>query len=91
MVASTPTDPEPWEDIAFVDDHDVDLNDLSPIPAPDRQRIYSHGFTVRVNLGVADSEPYMQKIGWSPEVATWIHSKLKYGQRSLIKGSTYVT
>jgi hypothetical protein len=85
-----------------IDDLDIDAllddtkNDISPddaasIPKPDEQRIYSHGYTVRINLMVPDPEARLALIGWAEDSNDWIRCKTKYGERRTLRGSTFLT
>lgn len=70
---------------------DVGLDEDAGVPKSDAQRIYSHGFTVRVDLKTADPGVHLEKIGWSASSPEWVHSTLKHHERSTIRGSTFLT
>lgn len=78
---------------AHLDAHsdDVTAEDAAAIPTPDERWIHSHGFTVRINLRVAHAQTNMAEIGWSPDSPDWVHSTPKCGNRSTIRGSTFLT
>lgn len=72
-------------------DDDVSAEDAAAIPTPDERLIHSHGHTACIVLKVAHAETNMARIGWSPDSPDWIHSTPKCGDRSTIRGSTFLT